>query len=111
MASSEDQIHSPTWLEEVPFAWKDLELCLTAKFYCRREEMSRNHGKNPELDLKLSLSGKQTLAREGPSTSTEGGGGRRRGRGLIDVGGGACRVSQVQEHGAGRLPRGNTRKI
>ncbi|CAL9098309.1 unnamed protein product [Musa textilis] len=30
--------------------------------------MSRNHGKNPKVDLKLNLSGKQVRARGGPST-------------------------------------------
>ncbi|CAL9781455.1 unnamed protein product, partial [Musa acuminata subsp. burmannicoides] len=83
MASSEDQIHSPTWFGRGALSLEGFSL--TAKFYCRREEMSRNHGKNQELDLKPSLSGKQMLAREGPSTSTESGGGQRRKRGLIDV--------------------------
>ncbi|RWW46644.1 hypothetical protein BHE74_00047411 [Ensete ventricosum] len=30
--------------------------------------MSRNHGKNPKVELKLNLSGKQVRARGGPST-------------------------------------------
>ncbi|RWW01039.1 hypothetical protein GW17_00035945 [Ensete ventricosum] len=30
--------------------------------------MSRNHGKNPKVDLKLNLSAKQLRARGGPST-------------------------------------------
>ncbi|CAL9068573.1 unnamed protein product [Musa banksii] len=76
MASSEDQIHSPTWFGRGALSLEGFSTCLTAKFYCRREEKSRNHGKNPELDLKPSLSGKQMLAREGPPTSTESGGGR-----------------------------------